>query len=211
MGCRGAQSPPARDAGPCPAARTCAGACPARSPAWGFMASLRPGEGLRPGLRWEGLMSAWQPLLDFCPEQCWGKQAQPHRAEVTQDHAGRATGPGPFLKSAGTSRPQPPPASKHFQPPYLYPSRSLSPGARGPWRHPSRPCSLGVCSTCRWEARFAPLPHQARSSSLPTSSSIIWYLSPDDQEPAFLHLTPWHLLQDINHRSPSSCCVPGAK
>ena len=172
MGCRGAQSPPARDAGPCPAARTCAGACPARSPAWGFMASLRPGEGLRPGLRWEGLMSAWQPLLDFCPEQCWGKQAQPHGAEVTQDHAGRATGPGPFLKSAGTSRPQPPPASKHFQPPYLYPSRSLSPGARGPGDTPavlvalaSVPPAVGRLALHPSPTRPAPRPYQPRPQS----------------------------------------------
>lgn len=44
-------------------------ACPTRRPALGFMASLRPVEGLRPGLQWEGLMSAWLPLLDFCPAQ----------------------------------------------------------------------------------------------------------------------------------------------
>lgn len=72
------------------------GPAPSHRPAGGFMASLRPGEGPRPGLRWEGLMSAWLPLLDFRPARSRGKQAGPHGAAVTQGHTLRGAGSGPL-------------------------------------------------------------------------------------------------------------------
>lgn len=77
-------------------------------------------------------MSAWQPLLDFRPEQCWGEQARPHGAAVTQGHAERGTGPGPLLKSPGsllpsaTSSLQAFPASLPLRKPVLQPG---GPGA----------------------------------------------------------------------------------
>lgn len=113
------------------------------------------------------------------PEQCRGKQAQPHGAAVTRVTQRGAWGLGPSLSHLGASLTSATSSLQDFQPPYLYPRQP--PSARGTGCPGEAPAVLVALASATWAVgrlAWQPPPPGSLSALTNLSSSIIWYLPP---------------------------------